>query len=261
MINSTELNGVLNIELCRPEKKNAFTGAMYDTLAQILSSAEASPTIKVILLSGAGRAFSAGNDLEDFRDCPPSGPEAPAFQFLRTLAQTTKPIIAAVNGIAVGIGATMLFHCDLVYAQDSARFVFPFVSLGLIPEGASSLLLPRLVGHQRASEILFFGEPLSAEETRQIGLVNQVISDRSVLEYAQQQALRLTKLPFGSVRETKALLRRDVADVERTDPTSAVVARINAEAKIFAARVNGAAAKEAMAAFIDKRHPNFDGLD
>lgn len=177
--------------------------------------------------------------------------DAPPFHFLNALVQVKKPIVAAVNGLAVGVGATMLFHCDLVYAQDSARFSFPFVALGLIPEGASSLLLPRLAGHQRASEALLFGDPLSAGEAREIGLVNRVVSEQPVLDFALAQALRLSRLPAGSVLQTKALLRN----------TDEVLARIKREADAFVVRTKGPAAREAFAAFLEKRKPDFSGLD
>ena len=171
MINHHLSDGVLKLVLNRPEKKNAFTNAMYRELTHILSDADQNPEVKVILISGAGNAFSAGNDIADFMTSPITHEDAPPINLLEKLAGLTKPLIAAVDGVAVGIGATLLFHCDLVYAQKDARFIFPFVSLGLVPEGAISLLLPRLVGHQRASEILLFGEPISAEDAKHIGFV------------------------------------------------------------------------------------------
>jgi enoyl-CoA hydratase/carnithine racemase len=224
---------------------------MYNQLREALVAADADQSVNAILLTGAGNAFSAGNDLEDFMKSPPESVDAPPFRFLNALAHLEKPVVAAVNGIAVGIGATLLFHCDLVFAQDSARFSFPFVALGLVPEGASSLLLPQLVGHQRASEILLFGDPLSATEAQAMGLVNRVISDRPVLDYALAQAIRLTQLPAGAVRRTKALLKH----------TDEVVARIELEGEAFAVRAKSSAAQEAFAAFLEKRKPNFSGLD
>lgn len=251
MIKCSQDRGVQVIELNRPEKKNAFTGAMYDQLREALIAADADESVKVILLTGAGNAFSAGNDLQDFLQSPPESVDAPPFQFLNTLAQVKKPVVAAVNGLAVGIGSTLLFHCDLVFAQDNARFSFPFVALGLVPEGASSLLLPRLVGHQRASEILLLGDPLSASEAQAIGLVNRVIGDQPVLDFALAQAFRLTQLPAGAVQRTKALLKHP----------DEILGRIKKEAEAFVERTKSAAAREAFAAFLEKRKPDFSGLD
>ena len=251
MINCSHERGVQIIVLSRPDKKNAFTGAMYNLLREALIAADADPSVKVILLTGEGNAFSAGNDLQDFLKFPPESVDAPPFAFLNTLAQVKKPVVAAVNGLAVGIGATLLFHCDLVFAQDTARFSFPFVALGLVPEGASSLLLPRLVGHQRASEILLLGDPLSANDAQAIGLVNRVIADQPVLNFALAQAIRLTQLPAGAVQRTKALLRHP----------DEILGRIKLEAEALVERTKSSAAQEAFAAFLEKRKPNFSGLD
>ncbi len=251
MIKISHERGVQIIELSRPDKKNAFTGAMYHQLREALVAADADQSVSVILLTGAGNAFSAGNDLEDFLNSPPENADAPPFRFLNVLVQVKKPVVAAVNGLAVGIGATMLFHCDLVFAQDSARFSFPFVALGLVPEGASTLLLARLVGHQRASEILLLGDPLSAHEAQATGLVNRVIPDQPVRDFALAQAIRLTQLPQGAILRTKALLKHP----------DEVLQRIKLEAETFVARTKSSAAQEAFAAFLEKRKPNFAGLD
>lgn len=251
MIKCSHDRGVQIIQLNRPDKKNAFTGEMYHQLRELLVAADADESVSVILLTGEGNAYSAGNDLEDFLNFPPENVDAPPFRFLNALAQVKKPVVAAVNGLAVGIGATMLFHCDLVFAQDSARFSFPFVALGLVPEGASSLLLPRLVGHRRASEILLFGNPLSSHEAQAIGLVNRVIPDQPVLDFALAQAICLTQLPQGAVLRTKALLKHP----------DEVLGRIQLEAEAFVMRTKSSAAKEAFAAFLEKRKPNFAGLD
>ncbi len=251
MIKISHERGVQIIELSRPDKKNAFTGAMYHQLREALVAADADQSVSVILLTGAGNAFSAGNDLEDFLNFPPENADAPPFRFLNALVRVEKPVVAAVNGLAVGIGATMLFHCDLVFAQDSARFSFPFVALGLVPEGASTLLLARLVGHQRASEILLLGDPLSAHEAQATGLVNRVISDQPVLDFALAQAIRLTQLPQGAILRTKALLKHP----------DEVLERIKLEAEAFVMRTKSSAAREAFAAFLEKRKPNFAGLD
>ncbi|MBU3548983.1 enoyl-CoA hydratase [Polynucleobacter sp. P1-05-14] len=254
MINHHLSDGILKILLNRPEKKNAFANAMYSELTQILSDGDQNPEVKVMLISGAGNAFSAGNDIADFMQSPITHKDAPPINLLKVLAGLTKPLIAAVDGVAVGIGATLLFHCDLVYAQKDARFIFPFVSLGLVPEGAISLLLPRLVGHQRASEILLFGEPMSADDAQQIGFANKVITEPSALPYAELQAQKLTSLSFGSVLRTKSLLKDGALK-------TAVLNQIDIEGKLFIDRLHSPAAKEALTAFLEKRAPNFDGLD
>jgi enoyl-CoA hydratase/carnithine racemase len=254
MIHHHLVDGILKIVLNRPEKKNAFTNAMYRELTQILSEGDQNPQVKVILISGAGDAFSAGNDIADFMKCPITHEDAPPINLLKVLAGLTKPLIAAVDGVAVGIGATLLFHCDLVYAQKNARFIFPFVSLGLVPEGAISLLLPRLIGHQRASEILLFGEPISAEDAQQIGFVNKVAAEPSALPYAEQRAKKLTALSLGSVLRTKSLLKDGALK-------TAVLNQIDIEGKLFIDSLHGPAAKEALSSFLEKRTPNFEGLD
>lgn len=254
MINHHLSDGILKILLNRPEKKNAFTNAMYRELTQMLSEGDQNPQVKVMLISGAGNAFSAGNDIADFMQSPITHEDAPPINLLKVLAGLNKPLIAAVDGVAVGIGATMLFHCDLVYAQKDARFIFPFVSLGLVPEGAISLLLPRLVGHQKASEILFFGEPISAEEAQALGFVNKVISESSALPYAEQRAKKLATLSSGSVLRTKSLLKGG-------ELQASILKQIDIEGKLFIDRLHSPAAKEALTAFLEKRTPNFDGLD
>jgi enoyl-CoA hydratase/carnithine racemase len=249
MINHHIKDGILRIEFNRPDKKNAFTNAMYRELTQVLLDSNTNPDVKVLLIFGAGNSFSAGNDIADF-----THEDAPPINLLKALAQLSKPLIAAVDGVAVGIGATMLFHCDLVYAQQNARFIFPFVSLGLVPEGAVSLLLPRMVGHQRASEILLFGAPINADEAHQIGFVNQVIADPSALPYAEIQARKLTTLSTGSIQKTKSLLKSTQLQTE-------ILKQIDMEGKIFVDRLHSPAAKEALNAFLEKRAPDFTDLD
>ncbi len=254
MINHQLTDGILKILLNRPEKKNAFTNAMYRELTQILSKGAQNPQVKVMLISGAGNALSAGTDIADFMKSPITHEDAPPINLLKVLAGLTKPLIAAVDGVAVGIGATLLFHCDLVYAQKNARFIFPFVSLGLVPEGAVSFLLPSLVGHQKASEILLFGEPISADHAQELGFVNKVISESSALPYAEQRAKKLTTLSSGSVVRTKSLLKGN-------DLKAAVLHQIDVEGKLFIDRLHSPAAKEALTSFLEKRAPNFEGLD
>lgn len=254
MIQHHQEDGILKIVLNRPDKKNAFTNVMYRDLTKALLDGDQDSKVKAILISGAGNAFSAGNDIADFMKSPITHEDAPPINLLNTLAKLSKPLIAAVDGVAVGIGATMLFHCDLVYAQKNARFIFPFVSLGLVPEGAISLLLPRLVGHQRASEILLFGEPISANEAMQTGFVNKVIDEASALPIAEDKARALIKLSTGSVQKTKALLKNSQLQ-------SDILKQIDAEGKIFIDRLHGAAAKEALNAFMEKRSSNFKDLN
>ncbi len=254
MISHHLADSILKILLNRPEKKNAFTVSMYQELTKVLSEGDQNPEVKVILISGAGNAFSAGNDIADFMNSPITHEDAPPINLLKILAGLTKPLIAAVDGVAVGIGATMIFHCDLVYAQKDARFIFPFVSLGLVPEGAISLLLPRLIGHQRASEILLFGEALSAEDAHQVGFINKVILEPSALPYAEQRAKKLTALSSGSIMNTKSLLKGIALKKE-------VLHQIEVEGKLFVDRLHGPAAKEALIAFLEKRTPNFEGLE
>jgi enoyl-CoA hydratase/carnithine racemase len=253
MIQSRKQDGILTIRFNRPEKKNAFTRAMYLEFRDALISGDLDTTVKVILLCGSGNTFTAGNDIADFLESS-FDEQAPPILLLRALAGLKKPLIAAVDGPAVGIGSTMLFHCDLVYAHKDAQFIFPFVTLGLVPEGAITLLLPRLVGHQRASEALFFGEPLTAEQAQDMGFVNKVIADESALPYANSRAKVLSSLPSGSILQTKALLKNAMVKSE-------VLEQISAEAKIFMERLNGPAAKEAFNAFIEKRAPKLHGLD
>ena len=254
MIEHQQQEGILKIVFNRPEKKNSFTSAMYRELREVLIAADLDPEVKVILLSGAGNTFSAGNDIQDFINSPITLEDAPPINLLRSLAELKKPLIAAVDGFAVGIGSTMLFHCDLVYAQKGARFIFPFVALGLVPEGAITLLMPHLIGHQRSSEILFFGEPLSAEEAHKMGFVNKIILESSALHYAEERAKALTAMSSGSLLQTKALLKSGRLKSE-------ILEQIDAEASLFMERLKGPAAKEALSAFMEKRVPKFKDLD
>ena len=228
LIQSTRADGVCELRFNRPEKRNAITFAMYQALAAELHSALAEEAVRVVLLSGAGASFSAGNDLNDFVSGPEFSTGHPVMDVLRTLATFAKPLVAAVHGPTVGIGVTMLLHCDLVLAARGTQLTMPFVALGLVPEAGSSLLLPQLVGQQRAAELLLLGQPLDAEGAERLGLVNRVVEDGQLLEEARSLARRLAQQPAAAVRATKRLLRGD---------TAAVVARIEAEAQVFAARL------------------------
>ncbi|HEY4037392.1 MAG TPA: enoyl-CoA hydratase-related protein, partial [Burkholderiaceae bacterium] len=184
-------DGIARIQIARPGRKNAITGAMYTALADALTAAEADASVRVILLHGQPDIFSAGNDLEDFLQSPPQGPDAPVFRFMGVLAGAAKPVVAAVNGAAVGIGTTLLLHCDLAYCADDSRFSLPFVNLALCPEFGSSLLLPLSAGYHRAAEKLLLGDPASAEEALEMGLVNRVLPPAEVLSHARRQCERL----------------------------------------------------------------------
>ena len=208
---STQQDGVFLIRFNRPEKRNAFTQDMYRKLEQLLINAEQDDSIQAILLCGHQGAFSAGNDLEDFIKMDPDLP-VPVMSFLRTLVAVEKPLVAAVEGVAVGIGTTLLLHCDLVYAAKSSRFRLPFVNLGLVPEAASSLLLPRLAGHQRAAELLLLGEFFDSAKARDYGIVNEVLADSQLMDYALEKAQKLASQPRQALLLSKKLLTRDYQD-------------------------------------------------
>ena len=249
-------DGVMHLVLQRPERKNALTSHMYEDLAAALDRAQADTAVHVVLLYGAQGVFTAGNDLDDFVENKPTSPDASVFRFMRSIAAFNKPVIAAVQGLAIGIGTTMLLHCDLVYVAQNTKFSLPFVNLGLVPEAASSLLLPRLAGHQRAMEKLLFGDVFTADDALALGFVNRVLPADEVLPFAQQQAQRLATLPAGSVRGTKSLAKGRVGQ-----GSNDAVTRINEEATLFIQRVGGPATLEAIAAFKAKRKPDFSGKD
>ena len=239
--------GVLHLALARPAKKNAITRAMYAALADALEAAADDTGVRAVVLSGAGGVFTAGNDLGDFLMDPPTGPDSPVFRFLRAASTFPKPLVAAVDGPAVGIGTTILLHCDLAYAAPDARFKMPFVDLGLVPEAASSLLLPRVAGPMRAAGWLLFGEAFSAQDALAAGLVNEIVADPTAR--ALERAHTLAAKPPRAVRLTKALLRRADAD--------AVQETILVEGEHFTERLASPEAQEAFTAFFEKRAPDF----
>ena len=254
-ISTERRDGILLIEINRPEKKNALTLAMYTALAEVLKQAEADATVRAMLLHGQPEVFSSGNDLHDFASFAPDRllESQPAYDFLFALSGATKPVVAAVNGGAIGIGTTLLLHCDLVYAGEQARFQLPFVNLGLCPEGAASLLLPMLMGHRRAAELLLLGEPFSARKAWEIGLVNEILPDSQVLDHALARARQLAAQPPASVRLTKRMIKQEwVAAVGRT---------LRAEAVQFAERLQSPEAKEAFQAFFEPRAPDFSRFE
>jgi enoyl-CoA hydratase/carnithine racemase len=250
----SKADGILTIAFNRPERKNAITGVMYQTMADALNAAEGDTDVRAILITGKPEIFTAGNDLEDFmkNSVPVEGVPAesrPVFQFMRALSGSTKPVVAAVSGAAVGIGTTLLLHCDLVYAADNAKFSMPFAQLGLCPEFASSLLFTQLAGYPRAAEKLLLGESFLAQEALELGLVSKVLPLAELMAFAQGQAAKLVALPAASVRTTKALMKRS--------RTPAINDTMTAENALFGAMLLAPEAKEAFSAFFQKRKPDF----
>jgi enoyl-CoA hydratase/carnithine racemase len=240
---------VATIRMSRPEKKNALTTDMYRGLAAALYDADAAPDVRVLLLAGAGGSFTSGNDLRDFMGAPPMDADIPALQFLRALAKCRKPIVAAVNGVAVGIGTTMLLQCDLVVADSDTRFSLPFINLGLVPEGASSLLLPRIMGHQRASELLMLGDVFDAALAERFGLVNRVSTPGEAEIVAMALAQTLAAKAPNALLTTKALLKGGM--------NTAVLTRIDEEGRHFGLQLHSAEFREAIQAFMEKRPPQY----
>jgi len=240
---------VARIEIARVDKKNALTQDMYRAMLQALADADADPQVRAILIHGTRDCFTAGNDLKDFLETSPGdGPRA-SFQFIQALPKVAKPLVAAVGGVAVGIGTTMLLHCDLVYAATNARFQMPFVPLGLVPEASSSLLLPMIAGYQRAAELLLLGQPFSADRALAAGFVTEIVPEEKLLEHALAAAAAVAALPPASVRQAKALMKRPLL--------APVAAQMEEERRVFAERLQSGEAKEAMTAFFEKRKPDF----
>jgi len=248
-IRTGTLNGVATIEIARPEKKNALTGAMYLALAQAFDAAREDDAVRAVLLTGQTGIFTSGNDIEDFVKRPANLQEAPSFAFMKALMGCDKPVIAAVTGAAIGIGTKLLLHCDFVYVSDEARLALPFVTLGLVPEFASSLIVPQLMGNARAAEKLLLGDPFTAAEAVECGIANAVLPAGEVVRHARRVAERFNALPPGAVRATKRLLRRHRAET--------LLETIAAEGDVFGARLQSPEAKEAFSAFFEKRKPDF----
>jgi enoyl-CoA hydratase/carnithine racemase len=241
--------GILTVTIARPDKKNALTDAMYGALADALERAESDPAIRVVLIQGDGDSFTAGNDLADF-SAQSQGThhgERHVLRFLKRLAIATRPLVAAVQGNAVGVGTTMLLHCDLVYVADTARLITPFVNLALVPEAASSLLLPARVGHARAYAMFALGEPVDGATAVSIGLANAVVPVADLRARARAAAVALTKRPPGALAHTKALMRN----------VETISAQMDREGAIFQQRLKTAEAREAFAAFAERRQPDF----
>ncbi|MCW9033712.1 MAG: enoyl-CoA hydratase [Rhodospirillales bacterium] len=248
LVLTEEIDGVLVVRINRADKKNAFTQDMYKVLCDSIERVENEDALKVVLFTGTETSFTAGNDLNDFLNTPPTQGESQVFRFLKKLATAEVPLVAAVNGIAVGVGVTMLLHCDLVYASQSAKLTMPFVNLALVPEAASSLILPRLTGYQQAAELLMLGEPFGPEKGVEIGLINGITSEEELFETALGKAKALAMKPPASLRLTKALLKGD---------TTEVLERMEKESKLFGERLASPEAKEAMSAILEKRAPDF----
>jgi len=239
----TRADGVFEMRLNRPEKRNAITFAMYEALAGALRDAQADKAVNAVLLSGEGAGFCAGNDLNDFLSGPKFTSAHPAMVFLRTLATFGKPIIAAVHGQTIGIGVTILLHCDLVVAARTTQLSMPFVSLALVPEAGSSLLLPRLLGWQRAAELLFLGKPFDAANAHRLGLVNRVVEDKTLMDEARDLALTVAAQPSGALQATRRLVRGDSGEL---------LARIEEEAREFGARLESEEFRAAVRAVLSK---------
>ncbi|GAC1613685.1 MAG: enoyl-CoA hydratase-related protein [Candidatus Elarobacter sp.] len=241
-ISVEDRQGVRHVVLDRPEKKNALTAAMYAALADAVGSASGEG-VGALLLQARGDTFTAGNDLRDFLEQPPHGEDAPVYRFMIGLATTDVPVLAAVRGAAVGIGTTMLLHCDLVYASQSAKFKVPFVDLGLVPEAASSVLLPRRIGRARAGAALYLGETVDAEQAYAGGIVTKVVADEALDATAEDAARAIAAKPREAVRETKRLVTHD---------RETVLAAIARESAAFRARLASDEARAAMSAFFQR---------
>lgn len=241
-------NRILTITFNRPNKKNAITAAMYGAMADAMEDANKNDDIRVILFNAGGDAFTAGNDLIDFRDNPPRGPETGVARFLRELVLARKPLVAAVNGIAVGVGFTMLLHCDIVYMSETAQLQAPFVDLALVPEASSSLLLPARIGQAKAAEIFMLGKRVNAAEADAMGIASRVFPADELAAAALKAATALSKKAPESLRQTKQLMRGDL-DVIST--------RMLEESELFGARLQSPELTEAVMAFLQKREPDF----
>ena len=252
-IKTATINGVCTIEIARPEKKNALTVAMYQAMSEALVAAREDKAVRAVLITGQPGIFTSGNDIEDFMSRQPEqgsdGLNSPVFLFMRALLDCDKPVVAAVTGAAIGIGTTMLLHCDFVYVSDEARLAMPFTALGLVPEFASSLVVPQLMGHRRAAEKLLLGDPFTPEQAVDCGIASAVLPAGEVVNHARRVAERFNALPPGAVREAKQLMRSPVHE--------ATLKAINTEGALFAKRLRSPEAMEAFQAFFQKRKPDF----
>ncbi|MBT9597189.1 MAG: enoyl-CoA hydratase/isomerase family protein [Vitreoscilla sp.] len=248
-IRTATLNGVITLEIARPEKKNALTQAMYQAMADAIDAAQADAAVRAILITGQPGIFTSGNDIEDFMQRPPQSEDSAVFRFMKALVGSDKPVVAAVTGAAVGIGTTLLLHCDFVYVSDEARLAMPFVGLGLVPEFASSLLVPQLMGGRRAAEKLLLGDPFTGSDAVECGIANAVLPAGEVVNHARRVAERFNGLPPGAVRDSKRLMRGPQREL--------ILKTITEEAQLFGQRLRSPEAMEAFQAFFQKRQPDF----
>lgn len=246
---TSQSESILLLQLNRPTKKNAMTSSMYTTLADLLDGAAKDEAVRVVLLHGAGDSFTAGNDLDDFLKNPPQSSGSPQERFVTALMNFEKPLIAAVHGATVGSGTTMLTHCDFVYAAESTRFQMPFVNLAVVPELGTSYLIPAAIGYIRAAELFLLGIPFNARRAAEVGLVTRVVPDDRVLATAMETATALAEKPGVALQASKRLLKR----WSRGETEAAV----KNEGQEFSARVRSDEAREAISAFLEKRHPDF----
>jgi enoyl-CoA hydratase/carnithine racemase len=249
LIKSETANGVARIRFDRLDKKNAITVQMYAQLGAALAAADADKQVRAVLLSGTAECFTAGNDVADFLKAPRDPGSSPARALFEALPNMKKPVVAAVGGPAIGIGTTLLLHCDLVYAAPNARFQLPFVPLAIVPEFGSTFLLPRIAGYQRAAELLLLGQPFTAQKAQEAGIVTEVVPQENLLAEAEKAAATLASLPPESLRLTKRLLKARYAEP--------LAATIEEETRLFTERLSSPEAKEAMRAFLEKRKPDF----
>lgn len=246
---TTLADRVLTLRMNRLDKKNALTQAMYTAMAEAINAAAANPEVRVLLITGDANCFCAGNDLSDFMNSPPGTTDSPVARFMKALATFEKPVVGAVSGIAVGIGVTMLLHCDLVYCGEKTKLNMPFVSLGICPEFASSYILPRLMGHVRAAELVLLGEAFTAETALQYGLVNALLPNDQVEARAMEKARHIAGLAPAAVRTTKMLLKKW--------SNATAVQAIDIEASHFMPMLRAPEAIEAIGSFMQKRKPDF----
>lgn len=254
LVNTQLDSGVLVVRLNRPDKKNALTAEMYSAITEAINRAEQDRAIRCLLITGQSDCFSAGNEMQDFLDAPPDSAQAddPVFGFLGRMAGAKTPLVAAVGGVAVGVGTTMLLHCDLVYAATNAKFMLPFINLAVVPEAASSMLLPQIVGYQCAAELLMLGEPFDAAHAHKIGFVNAVCSPEELFDKAMTSARKLAEKPPGALRSIKELMKREAESVRE---------RMKIENKLFDQHLQSPESQEAINAFFEKRKPDFSQFD
>jgi enoyl-CoA hydratase/carnithine racemase len=241
-------DGIRVVTMNRPDKKNALTQDMYAAMADAVATADEDPAVRVVVITGEGDIFTSGNDLNDFLAAGVEDANAPVWLFLRAMATTKTPVIAAVNGAGIGIGTTMLLHCDFAYASEGAKFHMPFINLALVPEAASSLLLPRCAGYRKAAELLMLGEPFDASEALASGVITAIASGSSQMEMAMETARKLVTKPPSALRQTKALLRGE---------GQSVMERFKTEADDFSVCLKSPEAKEALTAFFERRPPDY----